>query len=422
MKSIQKRPVFSCEQFPTAWQLEDSALPTDEQAYRQQAHKASAELPMPSRNNPLWQWVDFSALNLTDLPCHLEGFAQIQPLQKSYPGLVFESLAQSIQVARPELKKIRTQVQVQPNDKLSAIIPALTTDGLFLYLPRGMRIDETLVASLFSGIHEQASFSQTILYLDEDASCELLLEFISPAGTAQGVGFHAGQVSVFLAPGASLKLYETQDCAQQIDFISYEHAVLSANSQLEWVYGSLGARQSKNFITVDMIEANAQADLKGFYFAESGQLQNIDTRQNHFAPNCTSNLLYKGAGTGKGQSIWEGMIHVSPQAIKTNGYQSNKNLLLSDEAILKSIPGLEILASDVACSHATTAGNIDPNELYYLQTRGIAPDEAESLIVAGFFSTILDTIPKLDLRERLSRQINDKYSNQVTKGKLNQKE
>ncbi|MCE1254037.1 MAG: SufD family Fe-S cluster assembly protein, partial [Anaerolineae bacterium] len=133
-----------------------------------------------------------------------------------------------------------------------------------------------------------------------------------------------------------------------------------------------------------------------------------DTQQNHLAPHTTSDLIFKGALLGASRSVWQGMIYVAPGAEKTDGYQANRNLVLSKEARADSIPGLEILADDVRCTHGATVGKVDPEQVFYLLSRGIPQADAEKLIVEGFFDTIMQRIPFDGVRNRFEDAIHEK--------------
>jgi Fe-S cluster assembly protein SufD len=135
----------------------------------------------------------------------------------------------------------------------------------------------------------------------------------------------------------------------------------------------------------------------------------VDTVQNHLASHTKSNLLFRGAAIGDGQAIWRGMIYVDPVAQKSDGYQSNQNLILGEQSEIKSIPGLEICADDVSCSHGATVGRIDANELFYLQARGIPIAEAERLIVEGFFAEIIEQIPDQKTKNKLGERLIKKF-------------
>ena len=133
-----------------------------------------------------------------------------------------------------------------------------------------------------------------------------------------------------------------------------------------------------------------------------------DTQQNHLAPNTTSDLLFKGALLDNSRSVWQGMIYVAPEAGKTDGYQANRNLVLSDRARADSIPGLEILTDDVRCTHGATVGKIDTEQIFYLESRGLPRVEAERLVVEGFFDPIMQRIPFEGVRTRFQEAIKEK--------------
>ena len=150
--------------------------------------------------------------------------------------------------------------------------------------------------------------------------------------------------------------------------------------------------------------------MSGFYFTEHDQHMDYDSQQNNLAPHTTSDLLFKGALIDQSRAVWQGMIYVAPGAMKTDGYQANRNLILSRKARADSIPGLEILADDVRCTHGATVSKIDADQVFYLKARGIPEVEAERLIVEGFFDQIMQRIPFEGVRERFQQAIHDKMN------------
>jgi Fe-S cluster assembly protein SufD len=148
--------------------------------------------------------------------------------------------------------------------------------------------------------------------------------------------------------------------------------------------------------------------MSGFYFTDGVQHLDHDTQQNHLAAHTTSDLLFKGALREKSRSVWQGMIYVAPGAQRTDGYQANRNLVLSPNARADSIPGLEILADDVRCTHGATVGKIDADQVFYLRSRGIPYRDAERLIVEGFFDPIMQRIPFEGVRSRFQDAIREK--------------
>ncbi|MCZ7554017.1 MAG: SufD family Fe-S cluster assembly protein [Anaerolineales bacterium] len=179
-------------------------------------------------------------------------------------------------------------------------------------------------------------------------------------------------------------------------------------AQLDWIFGAIGSHLTKNFSEIDLIGQGATGRMSGFYFTDGVQHLDHDTQQNHLAPNTTSDLLFKGALREKSRSVWQGMIYVAPGAQHADGYQANRNLILSREARADSIPGLEILADDVRCTHGATVGKIDADQVFYCRSRGIEYEEAERLIVEGFFEPIMQRIPFEGVRERFQDAIVEK--------------
>ncbi len=148
--------------------------------------------------------------------------------------------------------------------------------------------------------------------------------------------------------------------------------------------------------------------MSGFYIVDGVQHLDHDTQQNHLAPDTTSDLLFKGALLGRSRSVWQGMIYVAPGSAKTDGYQANRNLVLSPDARADSIPGLEILADDVRCTHGATVGRLDEEPVYYLMSRGLTRKEAERLVVDAFFAPIMERVPSDPVRRRFQRMIDEK--------------
>jgi len=222
--------------------------------------------------------------------------------------------------------------------------------------------------------------------------------------------FHDGIVEIFVGQNARLTFVELQSWGRNVWSMTRERARVMGDGNLEWVFGAMGTHLTKNFSDIDLAEPGAMARMSGFYFTNGNQHLDHDTQQNHLAENTTSDLLYKGALLDASRSVWQGMIYVAPGADGTDGYQANRNLILSKQARADSIPGLEILADDVRCTHGATVGKIDENELFYLLSRGIPRKEAEQLIVMGFFAPIMARIPIEGVQNRFKEAITEKMA------------
>ena len=220
--------------------------------------------------------------------------------------------------------------------------------------------------------------------------------------------FHAGIVEIKVLQGASLKFVELQSWGKNIWNFTHERIRVERDGNLDWIFGAIGSKVTKNFSELDLAGEGSTGRISGFYFTDGTQHLDHDTQQNHLAPHTTSDLLFKGALKGKSRSVWQGMIYVAKGAEKTDGYQANRNVILDEGARADSIPGLEILADDVRCTHGATVGKLEQEPLFYLRSRGIPKKDAERLVVEGFFDPIMQRIPYEGVRERFHQAILEK--------------
>jgi Fe-S cluster assembly protein SufD len=209
-------------------------------------------------------------------------------------------------------------------------------------------------------------------------------------------------VELFVEQGAKLEYVSLQNLSRGTWHFATHHARVERDAELDWVAGGFGSRKGKTRIQNDLAGQGATSRVTGAYFADGEQHLDYDTFQEHIAPNTTSDFAFKGALRDEATTVWRGMIRVEHEAQKTNAYQENRNLLLSDRAHADSIPGLEILANDVRCTHGATLGQVDREQLFYLMSRGLSRPEAERLIVRGFFQDVLDRIELEPVRDALA--------------------
>ena len=235
-------------------------------------------------------------------------------------------------------------------------------------------------------------------------------ESASPPSDLNSQIFHNGIVELHVGRNARLNFVELQSWGKNVWSFTRERAQVMGDGNLEWIFGAMGTHLTKNFSDIDLMEPGAMGRMSGFYFTSGDQHLDHDTQQNHMSENTTSDLLYKGALKDQSRSVWQGMIYVAPGAIGTDGYQANRNLVLSKDARADSIPGLEILADDVRCTHGATVGKIDEDQLFYLYSRGIPEKEAEELIVMGFFAPIMARIPFEGVQMRFQEAIREKMA------------
>ncbi|MCX6067429.1 MAG: Fe-S cluster assembly protein SufD, partial [Chloroflexi bacterium] len=299
---------------------------------------------------------------------------------------------------------------VNPEEgKFAALAAAFAQNGIVLYVPKDVTVEEPLHSVLWGPGMDLAHISHILVLVDEGASVTYVHEAASPDDVDVN-SMHAGLVEIQVMQGANLRFVELQSWGKNVWNFSHERVRVEGNGNLDWIFGAVGSRLTKNFSELDLAGQGAVGRMSGFYFTNGSQHLDHDTQQNHLAPSTTSDLLFKGALKGHSRSVWQGMIYVAPGAQKTDGYQANRNLVLSDQARADSIPGLEILADDVRCTHGATVGKLEQEPLFYLKSRGIPQKDAERLVVEGFFDPIMQRIPFEGVRERFQQAILDKMS------------
>jgi Fe-S cluster assembly protein SufD len=406
-------------------------------AYRAQAWEAATRLPLPTVKDEAWRRTDLKSLHpgsfrieaepgLPPAPAEL-----LQPLAGSLHGgqIVFqpgetltdldETLAaqgvvfcdlETAERAHPELlQRILGQVVRVDEGKFAALAGALARQGVFVYVPRGVSVEAPLHSVLWGPGAGQAYFSHLLVYVEDGASLTYVHEAASPSESS-GQTFHAGIVEIHVGQGANLRFVELQSWGEHVYNFSHERAVVERDGNLDWIFGAIGSHLTKNFSDLDLRGQGAVGRMSGFYFTDGDQHLDHDTQQNHLAPHTSSDLLFKGALKDRSHSVWQGMIYVAPGAQKTDGYQANRNLVLSSQARADSIPGLEILADDVRCTHGATVGKIDPEQVFYLRSRGMPIGDAERVIVEGFFDPIMQRIPFDGVRGRFEQAIHAKLT------------
>ena len=329
--------------------------------------------------------------------------------QLAEKGVIFTDLQTAVREHPELLEKILGQV-VQPGEgKFAAMAAALAHAGVFLYVPEGVQVGEPLHSVLWAPGINLAYFSHILVLVEDGASVTYVHESASPT-EATGQAMHAGIVEIHVGDNAKFNFVELQSWGEHVWNFSHERARVGRDATLDWIFGALGSHLTKNFSELDLVGEGATGRMSGFYFTDGIQHLDHDTQQNHHAPNTTSDLLFKGALKDRSRSVWQGMIYVAPGAQKTDGYQANRNLVLSRTARADSIPGLEIMADDVRCTHGATVGKIDPDQVYYLRSRGIPYQDAERLIVEGFFDPIMQRIAFEGVRSRFQEAILEKMS------------
>jgi Fe-S cluster assembly protein SufD len=239
-----------------------------------------------------------------------------------------------------------------------------------------------------------------LVIAEDEARFSLIEEY---ASASPELSAYSNAVSeLFVGQAAKLEYVSIQNLSRGTWHFAAHHARVERDAELDWVAGGFGSRKGKTWIQNDLAGPGAQSRVTGAYFADGEQHIDYDTFQEHMAPSTTSDFAFKGALRDKATAVWRGMIRVEKEAQQTDAYQESRALMLSPDAHAVPIPGLEILANDVRCTHGATVGRVDRDELFYAMARGLSQAEAERLIIRGFFQDILDRIELEPVREAVA--------------------
>lgn len=395
---------------------------------RREAWERFQQLDMPSRREEEWmrtdvrafRWSSFtspgedstaclpatlltSGVDLGGRVAWLNSQARASELAERYArqGVLLGDLAR-LTIEHGDLLRPYFETRLAPTDvdKFAALHHAGWSGGALLFVPRGVTVDRPLhlLAALCGG---GVDLGRVLIVLEEGAEATLLLE---TAGD-DAPGLHCGSIEAFVGARSSLRLVSLQNWGRQAWHFAHQKAVVETDGALQWTIGALGGRLAKVNQHVALRGPGAEAQVNGVMFTEGRQHLSYHTLQHHEAPRCRSDLLYKGALQDESRIVWRGMIKVDPGAQKTDGYQRDDNLILSDHARADSIPGLEIEADDVRCTHGATTGRVDLEPIFYATSRGLSRQEAVRLYVAGFFQQVFDRITIPSVKEALGAAI-----------------
>lgn len=422
---VTYRSVFGIEQNPpqwkTAFERANEGLPRELVKALEPAWRRASELPMPHVKLEKWRWLDFSEIGLADAQVWTDPVFNLEvefifdeketPKQEqgSAQGLLITTFRDALQHHPELIARLLQRLNRHSTDKFQALAEALGREGLFVFVPRGVKLEELAVANLQGEIKPGMNVLRSLIWLEPGAELNLVLNVQSESASTTQNLFHLAKTDIMLEDEARFHFTDVSIFEQEVTNLCYHQARLGRGAKLDWIYDACATSMVKQSVEVNLVGEGAEAEVRGVYFPAEGQRVNVDTVQNHLAPHTRSNLLFRGAAIGDGEAIWRGMIYVDPSAQKSDGYQSNQNLMLGERSEIKSIPGLEICADDVSCSHGATVGRIDETELFYLQARGIPPLEAEHLIVEGFFAEVIEQIPDEKTRNKLGERLLKKF-------------
>jgi Fe-S cluster assembly protein SufD len=312
-------------------------------------------------------------------------------IEKAPAGIRFEQLTDD----HPLLHSL-----VGWDEKFAAHNAALWQHGLLVHVPRHVVLEEPLYVRIANAVEGGSLFWRLLVVAEPGSRFTVIEEHASASPDL--AGYSNAAVEIVVHDGAKVEYVSVQNLSRATWHFASHHARVERDAELDWVAGGFGSAKGKVRIQNDLAGPGATSRVTGAYFADGTQHLDYDTFQEHIAPDTTSDFAFKGALRDTARAVWRGMIRVEEGAQKTNAYQENRNLLLSKTAHADSIPGLEILANDVRCTHGATLGQVDREQLFYLMARGLPRSEAERLIVRGFFQDVLDRVDFEPVREALA--------------------
>jgi Fe-S cluster assembly protein SufD len=273
--------------------------------------------------------------------------------------------------------------------KFLALHGAFRTAGTFLYVPDGVEIELPLQTVTYLDADGAAVFPHTLIVVGTNASVTFIDRYISSDLMR---AFSDAVTEIVVGDGARVRYASIQDWGSGVTHLGVQRAQVGRDADLRTLAIGFGADLSRAEAETILAEPGGFSEMLGVFFADGDQHFDHRTLQDHVAPNCRSDLLYKGALRDRSRAVYSGWVHVRPDAQKTNAMQTSRNIVLSEHAKADAIPNLEIEANDVRCGHAASVGPVDEETIFYLQSRGITREDAERLIVTGFFQEVLDRV------------------------------
>jgi Fe-S cluster assembly protein SufD len=384
-----------------------------------------AALPLPRRTDEPWRFSSLPGLSLAALPCASGPAAGPPPLsalrtagglrfagnrlaqrhalsaELAAKGVLLTTLTEAAQ-RHPDLFKAHFLAQPQRlgSEKFAALHTAFVGDGAFIYIPRGVELSDPIL--IVHAAEGAAVFPHTLVVAEENTRATVIDVFTGACPLAVGAN------DLYAGHGSRLTYVGVQDWSAEALSFQLNSTVVRRDARVQSLNVHLGGRQARHESLSQLQAPGAFSEMLAITVAHQTQEFDQRTLQVHQAPNTKSDLLYKNVLLDSAKTIFSGLIIVDPDAQKTDAYQSNRNLVLGDGAEANSLPGLEIQANDVRCTHGATTSRLDPEQEFYLQARGIPPAQAQELLIFAFFEEVLNRLAHDELHAALRELIQAK--------------
>ena len=361
---------------------------------RQRGASLAESLPLPDQKSKGWEFTDLSGLDLGAYEA-----AGAEPEVSGAEGATVVSLSEALS-SHEELLREHLGSLVGIEDPFVARNEAGWRDGVLIHVPRGVRLSEPIRIALPLDADGSALSWRTLIVLEEGAEAEVWEHWSSPGDEIDALLNSVVELSVGQA--ATLRYVNTQDISEKAWIFATQRAQVERDGRLDWAALGFGSGRGKVRMETKLAGPGSEARVTGGYAGGPGQHLDYDTTQEHAAPNTDSDLAFRGVLAAGSTAVWRGMIKVDPGAQQTDAFQESRNLLLSPEAHADAIPGLEILADDVRCTHAAAIAQVDKEQLFYLTSRGLDPAGAKSLIIEGFLESLVERLAVGPVRDEIS--------------------
>jgi Fe-S cluster assembly protein SufD len=381
---------------------------------REELQRRFEERALPALNEEHWRFTDLrdfdpGAFDPDPAPVAYDAPSLLDPIELgglvhvTETGIEIEHVAEGIRVERLDENEPRLGTLVGVDDKLTAHNAAAWKHGLLVVVPRGLVVERPLYVRLASTADRGALFWRLLVVAEPESRVTVIEEYASASPELEA--YSNAAVELFVEQAAKLEYVSIQNLSRKTWHFATHRARIGRDAELDAVVGGFGAKSGKIRIENELGGPGATARVTGTYFADGTQHLDYDTFQAHAAPSTMSDFAFRGVLRDKASAVWRGMIRVEIDAQRTNAYQENRNLILSPTAHADSIPGLEILANDVRCTHGATNSPVNRDELFYCMARGLSRGDAERLIVRGFFQDMLDRIELEPVREAVAQAL-----------------
>ena len=361
---------------------------------RQRGASLAQSLPLPDQKAKGWEFTDLATLDL-------DSYADASPVAsiEGVEGVTVLPLAVALE-SHDELLHERLGSLVPAEDPFVARNEASWRDGVLIHVPAGASVAEPIRVELPLDEDGAAVYWRTVVVLEDGADAEVWEHCSSASDSTDAllnsvVELHVGQA-------ASLRYVSTQDISERAWIFSSQRAQVERDGRLDWTALGFGSARGKVRMETNLAGPGSEARVTGGYASGPGQHLDYDTTQEHAAPNTFSDLAFRGVLAAGSTAVWRGMIRVDPGAQGTDAFQESRNLLLSPDAHADAIPGLEIEADDVRCTHAAAIAQIDRDQLFYLTSRGLDPATAKQVIIEGFLESLVERLAEGPVRDEVS--------------------